>query len=102
MYICYMKNTENLFEIITNSSFANYMTIKEWRLFAANYQNIPAQPYKISLASYFDMNKDKTFYEFLRYAFFLVEAPEGFDYWFNISKRGLNYLKFTNGTHISI
>lgn len=102
MYICYMKNTENIFEIITNSSFAHYMTIKEWRLFVSNYQNIPAQPYRMNLSTYFDMNKDKTFYEFLRYAFFLVEAPEGFDYWFNISKRDLKHFKFANSTCISI
>lgn len=97
-----MKNTENIFEIITNSSFAHYMTIKEWRLFVSNYQNIPAQPYRMNLSTYFDMNKDKTFYEFLRYAFFLVEAPEGFDYWFNISKRDLKHFKFANSTCISI
>jgi len=97
-----MKNTENLIEIIENSRFANYMTLKEWRLFAANYQNIPAQPYKITLASYFDMNKNKTFYEFLRYAFFLVEAPEGFDYWFNISKRDLNHFRFAISSSVSI
>jgi len=102
VYICIMENKENLIEMIQNSRFANYMTLKEWRLFAANYQNIPAQPYKMDLASYFDMNKDKTFYEFLRYAFFLVEAPEGFDYWFNISRRDLKHFKFVNGTHISI
>lgn len=97
-----MKNTENLIEIIENSRFANYMTLKEWRLFAANYQNIPAQPYKMTLASYFDMNKNKTFYEFLRYAFFLVEAPEGFDYWFNISKRDLNHFRFAISSSVSI
>jgi len=97
-----MKNTENLIEIIENSRFANYMTLKEWRLFAANYQNIPAQPYKITLASYFDMNKNKSFYEFLRYAFFLVEAPEGFDYWFNISKRDLNHFRFAISSSVSI
>lgn len=97
-----MKNTENLIEIIENSRFANYMTLKEWRLFAANYQNIPAQPYKMTLASYFDMNKNKTFYEFLRYAFFLVEAPEGFDYWFNISKRDLNHFRLAISSSVSI
>jgi hypothetical protein len=97
-----MKNTENIFEIITNSSFAHYMTIKEWRLFVSNYQNIPAQPYKMNLSTYFDMNKDKTFYEFLRYAFFLVEAPEGFDYWFNISRRDLKHFRFVNSTCVSI
>lgn len=97
-----MKNTENLIEIIENSRFANYITLKEWRLFAANYQNIPAQPYKMTLASYFDMNKNKTFYEFLRYAFFLVEAPEGFDYWFNISKRDLNHFRFAISSSVSI
>jgi hypothetical protein len=97
-----MKNTENIFEIITNSRFANYMTVKEWRLFVANYQNIPAQPYKMNLSTYFDMNKDKTFYEFLRYAFFLVEAPEGFDYWFNISTRDLKHFRFVNSTCVSI
>lgn len=97
-----MKNTENIIEIIENSRFANYMTLKEWRLFAANYQSIPAQPYRMDLASYFDMNKNKTFYEFLRYAFFLVQAPEGFDYWFNISKRDLNHFRFAIGSQVSI
>lgn len=102
MYICDMKNTENLIEMITNSRFANYMTLKEWRLFAANYKSAPVLPYEMDLSSYFDMNKNKSFYEFIRYAFFFEATPEGLDYWFNISNRDFTPFLITIDTHISI
>jgi len=102
VYICIMENKENKIEIIANSRFANYMTVKEWRLFAANYELFPSLPYQIELSTYFDMNKDKSFYEFIRYAFFWIESPEGFDYWFNISRRDLTPYKVTIGSQVSI
>jgi hypothetical protein len=97
-----MKNTENIFEIITNSSFAHYMTIKEWRLFIHNYELAPVLPYKMNLSSYFDMNKNESFYDFMRYAFFFAPTPEGLEYWFIIAKRDLMPYKVTIGSQVSI
>jgi hypothetical protein len=48
------------------------------------------------------MNKNKSFYEFIRYAFFFEATPEGLDYWFNISKRDFTPFLITIDTHISI
>lgn len=102
LYICYMENKENTIEIIANSRFAHYMTLKEWRLFIANYESFPALPYQIDLDTYFDMNKDKSFYHFIRYAFFWIDSPEGFDYWFNISRRDLTPYMVTISSQVSI
>ena len=97
-----MKNTENLIEMITNSRFANHMTLKEWRLFAANYKSHPVLPYEMELASYFDMNKNQSFYKFVRYAFFFEDTNEGLEYWNSIAKRDLTPYKVTISTHVSI
>lgn len=97
-----MENKENLIEIVTNSRFANYMTVKEWRLFAHNYELAPVLPYKMKLSSYFDMNKDESFYDFMRFAFFFAPTPEGLEYWFNIAKRDLTPYKVTISSQVSI
>ena len=81
-----MKNTENIFEIITNSSFANYMTIKEWEQFESNRQRFSLFPYPIPLSVYLQIPYT-SFQDFVFYAFFTMDTPEGLSYWYNIIQR---------------
>jgi len=98
------KQTKNpIYDTISGHPFERMMTVKEWSLFETNRNNpeLMVLPYRQSLpyytmillsgTSYPDQSIQKfaeeSFFDFITYAFFISDSPEGFDFWNDIANR---------------